>query len=100
GGIVENADGVQISFGPGALTGDATVTIDSLNEAELPIPMVGGDTGMFGFLGAFDLQVDGGEFNDTVQIAVPAGDAAPGEQVWFFTNLMLPLGENGEDIEV
>ena len=102
GGIVENGDGIQIAFGAGGLTGDATVTIDTLTEAELPIPMVGGDTGVFSFLGAFDLQVNGAEFNDTVQIAVPVaeGQGEPGDQVWFFASMMLPLGENGEDIEV
>ncbi|MFA7603825.1 MAG: CARDB domain-containing protein, partial [Novosphingobium sp.] len=102
GGIVQNSDGVQIAFGPGGLTGQATVTIDTLTEAELAIPMVGGDTGLFGFLGAFDLQVDGAGFNDTVQIAYPVGAAAgqPGDQVWFFTNVMLPIGENGEEVEV
>ncbi|HEY6817505.1 MAG TPA: putative Ig domain-containing protein [Croceibacterium sp.] len=102
GAIVENAEGVQVAFGPGALSGNATVTIDSLTEAELPIPMVGGDTGMFSFVAAFDLQVEGAEIGDALQVAVPvgAGLGQPGDQVWFFTSMMLPVGENGEEIEV
>ncbi|WP_353955672.1 putative Ig domain-containing protein [uncultured Sphingobium sp.] len=97
GAIVQNADGVQIAFGPGALSGDATVTIDTLTEAELPIVMPATDA--FHFLSAFDLQVDGAEFNDTVQIAVPvAGNV--GDQVWFFASVDLPLGPNGETIPV
>ena len=84
----------------GGLSDDAVVTVTSMSEAELPIPMPTIDE--LSFVGAFNLDVTGAEFDDTVQIAVPVPDGAgePGDQVWFFVSEMLPVGENGELIEV
>ena len=100
GGIVQNAEGIQIAFGPGGLSDDAVVTVTSMSEAELPIPMPTIDE--LSFVGAFNLDVTGAEFDDTVQIAVPVPNSRgePGDQVWFFVSEMLPVGENGELIEV
>ena len=95
GGVVENADGIRVGFGAGQLAADATVTITTLRQDQLPIPTVGGDTGAFTFAGAFTLDVNGSAATGAVQIALPAAGAAPGDQVFFFQLVSLPTGANG-----
>ena len=100
GGIVQSSDGIQIAFGPGALDGDATVSIETLTQAQLTTPLPNAD--VFQFLGAFDLQVQGAEFTDTVQLAVPVqpGAGQVGDEVWFFASKTLPIGPNGAEQDV
>ncbi len=104
GGIVANGDGIMVAFGPGQLSGDTTVTIETIAEADLPLPLPSNqETGetTFNFLGAFDLDIQGGEVTGPIQIAVPvAGGYTPGETVWFFQKMLVPTGENGELGEV
>ncbi|NIM48583.1 MAG: Ig domain-containing protein group 2 domain-containing protein, partial [Gemmatimonadales bacterium] len=57
GAVVQNADGYAVAIGPGLLTGDATVSITTLQEAELPIATPPG----FGLAAAFRLDIEGGD---------------------------------------
>ena len=100
GAIVQNASGVQVSFGPGSLSGDAVVTVTSLAEGDMSIPMP--TTDQLSFVGAFALDITGGTVDEALQIAVPvpAGGGKPGDQVWFFVSQMLPVGPNGALQEV
>lgn len=76
---------------PGLLSGNATVAIEGVAEADLALPLPG--AGAFDFVGAFDLLVDGAELLGPVQIAVPvaASVAAPGDQIFFMRKMTLPM---------
>jgi hypothetical protein len=91
GAIVRNAEGYAVAIGPGLLSGNATVAIEGVAEADLALPLPG--AGAFGFVGAFDLSVDGGDLLGPVQIAVPvaASVAAPGDQIFFMRKMTLPM---------
>ncbi|MFH1842062.1 MAG: Ig-like domain-containing protein, partial [bacterium] len=93
GAIVQNAEGYSVAIGPGLLEEDATVTVTTLDETELAraVPPA------FDFLGAFRLDVEGGELGGAIQAAVPvdASMAQPGEQVYFFQEVQVP-DENGD----
>ncbi|MBM3524765.1 MAG: hypothetical protein FJX57_17605, partial [Alphaproteobacteria bacterium] len=94
GGAVQNADGIIAAFGPGQLTGDATVSIETVTEAALPLTM----PTSFVFNGAMQLNVTGGELQGPIQVAIPVapGSAAPGDTVYFFEKRALPIGAPGE----
>ena len=93
GGVVQNADGYSVAIGPGLLTGDATVSVSTLDEAELAraVPPV------FDFVGAFRLDIDGSELQGPIQAAVPVDPAVAqsGDEVFFFREFQLP-DENGD----
>ncbi|KPJ75957.1 MAG: hypothetical protein AMJ54_13385, partial [Deltaproteobacteria bacterium SG8_13] len=93
GAIVENSEGYSVAIGPGLLSDDATVTVTSLDETELAraVPPA------FDFLGAFRLDVDGGDLLGPIQAAVPVSPsvAQPGEPVYFFQEVQVP-DENGD----
>ncbi len=93
GGIVRNAEGTEVAFGPGQLNDNAVVSIDQVAEGELALPM----PSAFDFVAAFDLGISGAEVSGPLQIATPvsADVAAPGDQVFFFVKMNLPVGENG-----
>jgi len=104
GGVVANADGIMAAFGPGQFTGNAVVTIATVAEDDLSLALPSSPTGetTFGYLGAFDIDIQGGELNGPFQVAVPVapGSAQAGDTVFFFEKRNLPVGENGEFIDV
>src|SRR3546814_6093481 len=61
GGIIQNSDGVQVSFGPDQLDEDTTVEVVSVAKEDLGAPPPNED--YFDFVAAFDLNVEGGEIN-------------------------------------
>src|SRR5262249_37058913 len=96
GGIIQNPDGVQVGFGAGQLTADTSVTVTTIPQDQLPIPMVGGSTGAFPFAGAFQLDTSGSPVTGAIQMGVPTnGLANPGDTVYFFQQQDLPTGPNG-----
>ena len=82
GGVVANAQGYAVGFGEGQLKGDAAVTVTTVAEADLPLPLprslqTGEQT--FSYLGAFDLDIQGGTLDGPVQVALPVqGGFTPG----------------------
>jgi YD repeat-containing protein len=98
GGIVQNSDGIRIGIGAGQLSGDTTVSITTVSQADLPLPMVGNGTGAFTFANAFNLDIQGGDLNGPVQIAVPMTGSGwqAGDKVFFFVKDSQPIGPNGE----
>src|SRR3546814_2295474 len=99
GGIIQNSDGVQVSFGPDQLDEDTTVEVVSVAKEDLGAPPPNED--YFDFVAAFDLNVEGGEINGPLQIGAPVSPdvGAPGDEVYFFQLQELPIGENGELVE-
>src|SRR3546814_10491808 len=69
GGIIQNSDGVQVSFGPDQLDEDTTVEVVSVAKEDLGAPPPNED--YFDFVAAFDLNVEGGEINGPLQIGAP-----------------------------
>ncbi len=81
GGTVQSADGALVSVGPGALEREATVSIATMTEADLPIPIP--DFLTFG--AAFELDFADVDLARPAQVAipVPAGFSA-GQEVYFW----------------
>ncbi len=104
GGVIVNADGIMAAFGSGQLDGNATVTITTIKEADLPVPLPTNESGVrtFNYVGAFELDIQGAELDGPIQIAAPVapGTAAAGETVYFMTKAHLPVGPNGEMMDV
>ena len=104
GGIITNAEGVMVAIGAGGLDAPATVKVTTVLEDDLSLALPSNqETGetTFNYLGAFDLEVDGGNLTAPIQIAVPVnGGYTPGETVYFFQNTNQPVGPNGERIDV
>jgi len=104
GGVILGEGGIIAAFGSGQLSGDATVTITQVAEANLPAPMPTNPSGeqTFDYVGAFELNIQGAELNGPIQVAVPIapGSAAPGDTVYFMTKATLPVGPNGELMDV
>ncbi|MCB2028921.1 MAG: hypothetical protein KDH18_09735, partial [Rhodoferax sp.] len=104
GGIVTNADGVMVAIGAGGLDAPATVTVTTVLEDDLSLALPSNqETGetTFNYLGAFDLEVEGGNLTGPIQIAMPVnGGYTPGETVYFFQKTNQPVGPNGERIDV
>ena len=91
GGIIQNPDGITVGFGQGQLASDTSVTVTTIPEAQLPLPMVGGTTGAFPFVNAFELDTSGSALTGAVQMAAPVnGLANPGDTVYFFQLTELP----------
>jgi hypothetical protein len=96
GGIAQNADGISVGLGAGQVAADTTIAITSMTQDQLPLPMVGGDTGAFSFASAFTVDTSGSAVTGPVQLAAPvAGNANPGDKVYFFQKASLPTGPNG-----
>ncbi|MCB2002255.1 MAG: hypothetical protein KDH91_18690, partial [Rhodoferax sp.] len=104
GGIVTNADGVMVAIGAGGLDAPATVKVTTVLEDDLSLALPSNqETGetTFNYLGAFDLEVEGGNLTGPIQIAVPVnGGYTPGETVYFFQKTNQPVGPNGERMDV
>ncbi|MCP4967960.1 MAG: hypothetical protein GY926_22335, partial [bacterium] len=82
GGAIQNSDGIVAAFGAGQLTDEATVTVETIAEADL-------DTETppdFDYLAAFSLDIEGGDLTGPIQAAVPVDGAVaqPGDEVFFF----------------
>ncbi len=90
GAVVRNADGCTVAIGPDLLTADATVSITTLRESELPLAV----PPAFGLVGAFRLDVEGGRLTGPIQAAVPVDSsvAQPGDEVFFFQDIQFPDG--------
>jgi YD repeat-containing protein len=86
GGIVIAEGGYQVSIGPGALDGEAEVSVSAIEENNLPLEV----PPEFLFGGAMRFDVDGAELSETVQLAAPVDESLlPGDEVYFFTDMIL-----------
>ncbi|TAK53398.1 MAG: hypothetical protein EPO25_10765, partial [Gammaproteobacteria bacterium] len=84
GGVVLGPDGQMIGLGAGQVEDGTTVTITTLGEAELAMPV----PEIVDFAAAFHVEVQGSGVEGPMQIAVPVGpEFAPGETVYFFVEV-------------
>jgi YD repeat-containing protein len=89
GGIVRGPQGHIVYIGPNQLATDTTVRVTALSQSDLTAPL----PSTMDFVAAFDLDVSGGSLRGPLQVAVPIGaKLAPGEMVYFFQEMDLPLG--------
>ncbi|MBX9640295.1 MAG: Ig-like domain-containing protein, partial [Mycobacteriaceae bacterium] len=105
GGVITTAGGgVVAAFGPDQLTDGTTVTLQAVSLANLPLALPTNPAGQttMTYLGAFDLGIEGGELTGPIQAAVRVapGSAVAGDQVYFLQKANLPVGPNGEWIDV
>ncbi len=82
GGVVQGSDGSIIELPPGALNGNATVSIMPVAEANLPLPVPTAQG--FSFAAGFQLDVGPDRLNQPVRVEVPVSGIDVGTPVWFF----------------
>jgi large repetitive protein len=103
GGIVANADGVMVAFGPGQVQGNATVSVTSVSEAQLslPTPRAPDGTETFKYVGAFDFDIQGGEIEGPVQAAIRCGAISRrARRCTSSRRCALPIGPDGAEGEI
>jgi hypothetical protein len=94
---VQTPDGIVVAIGAGQLQNDAVISIRSVSEANLALPMNPAMRNAFVFGAAFDFDITGA-FSGPLQMAAPMkpGTAAPGDEIYFFVKDSFPTGPNGE----
>ena len=70
GGVLKNEDDYQVAVAPDALSEETTVTIESIEQAQLELPV----PEPFSFVGAFSLDIGESGANTPLQFALPAPD--------------------------
>ena len=84
GGVVQGDGGQLVAFGAGQLAPGATVTVSTLQAADLTLPL----PDVMNFSAAFNLNVSGSLINGPIQIAVPVDASIPvGEEIYFFVEV-------------
>ena len=92
GGVVQGDGGQLVAFGAGQLAEGATVTVTSVREADLTVPL----PDVMSFSTAFNLKVTGSDINGPIQMAVPVDPSIPaGEKVYFFVEVETDLAGQG-----
>ena len=78
GGQVEGPGGLAAVIKPGAFPDGAVVTLNSVSQADYPVPLAGPDADFFAFERAFSIDFGGAQPQTYVDVSIPAPpDAGP-----------------------
>ncbi|MFN4173417.1 MAG: Ig-like domain-containing protein, partial [Pseudorhodobacter sp.] len=92
GAVIENAGGYQATIAPGALLSPVEARIETVDQADLPIPFIDPSFGWI-FGAAFNFDIGDAPLLHPAQLAIPTGFEA-GTEVIFYRYALLPT-ENG-----
>ncbi len=95
GGIVRNTDGYQVGIGAGAFNRQAEVTIKTLSQSDIPLPMLPEEGWTYG--AAFELDFDDTPMVMPAQLAIPTSLEA-GTEVIFYRIVEIPTADGGTEL--
>ncbi|MEM9828773.1 MAG: Ig-like domain-containing protein, partial [Planctomycetota bacterium] len=91
GGAIESSAGTVVTVPPNALTHPQAVSIEPLDESQLPIPVPEG----WNFLESFELDFEQASVNQPMQLRIPASGLQPGQGVFVFRVGEVPTRDGG-----